>query len=166
MKLDLAGRGYFNYTIGGFWRSFSAAIIAFPIFLALTLLHSWLHRGQEFLELEVAGLRYLAGWLTYPLVTLLLVKLLDRTANYVAYVITINWLMVPQLLLSLVVSAFRLAIPPEAGALLTIFLLMLLVYYDFFISRTVLDLTAGKACLVVFIGLLVTSVMDIIFYPY
>lgn len=161
MKFDVAGRSYFNYTVEGFWRSFVAAILAFPIFLALTFVHVWSFEGPIFQEVQLVVLRYATGWLVYPLVVLVLVKVLNRTANYVAYIITINWLAVPQWALACAVGALGHATGPDIGNLLAVFLLMLLVYYDFFVTRIVLDLTTGRAAMVVLIGMLVAMVLDI-----
>jgi len=161
MKFDVTGRDYFNYTAEGFWRSFLAAILALPIFLALTFVHFWSFEGPIFQEVQLAVLRYATGWLVYPLVVLVLAKVLNRTANYVAYIITINWLAVPQWALAGGVGALGHATGPDIGNLLAVFLLMLLVYYDFFVTRIVLDLTTGRAAMVVLIGMLVAMVLDI-----
>lgn len=162
MKFDIAGRGYFNYTVAGFWRSFSAAIVALPVFFILVFVHASSLDGASFSEVQRAVFRYATGWLIYPLVVLVLVKVLDRSANYVSYIITINWLAVPQWVLACAVGVMGHAIGAELGNLLAIFLLMLLVYYDFFVARIVLNLTVGKAALVVLIGILVAMVLDIV----
>lgn len=160
MKFDVAGRSYFNYTVTGFFRSFIAAIVALPVFLILVFVHARSLEGSSVPEVQLAIFRYVTGWLIYPLVVVVLVKVLDRTANYVAYIITINWLAVPQWTLVCVVGAVGHVTGPEVGNLLAILLLILLVYYDFFIARIVLDLTVGKAALVVLIGMLVAMVLD------
>ena len=162
MKFDVAGRGYFNYTVVGFWRSFFAAIAALPVFLVLALVHAWSLEGPIFPEVQLSVLRYATGWFIYPLVVLVLVKVLNRTANYVSYIITINWLAVPQWVLAGAVGVVGHATGSEVGNLLAICLLMLLVYYDFFIARIMLNLTAGKAALVVLIGMLVAMLLDIV----
>ncbi len=91
---------------------------------------------------------------------LLLVKILDRMENYVAYIITNNWFGVPQWLLVGLVNSVGQASGSELSNLISICLLLLLVYYDFFIARVVLDLTPGRAALVVFIGVLSGMLLD------
>ena len=67
----------------------------------------------------------------------------------------------PQWALTCAVGALGYAIGPDVGNLLAVFLLILLVYYDFFVTRIVLDLTTGRAAMVVLIGMLVAMVLDI-----
>ena len=80
--------------------------------------------------------------------------------SYAAYIITNNWFGVLQWLLVGLVSTVGQAFGSELSNLISICLLMLLIYYDFFIARVVLDLPAGRAALVVFIGVLSGMVLD------
>ncbi len=161
MRLDVAGRNYFNYTVGGFWRSFSAAILALPIFMGLIYMHTWTSEDPISVVLQQSVFRYAAGWMVYPLVALVLVKILGRMENYAAYIITNNWFGVPQWALVSLVNTVGQVTGSEVSNLISIGLLMLLVYYDFFIARVVLDLTVGKAVLVVFIGILAGMLLDV-----
>ena len=160
MRFDVAGRNYFNYTVTGFWRSFSAAIIALPVFLGVIYMHTRTSLDPISLELQQSIFRYATGWLVYPLVALVLVSILGRMESYVAYIITNNWVGVSQWVLVGLVSMVGPAWGSELSNLVSICLLMLLVYYDFFIARLVLDLTPGRAALVVFIGVLTGMVLD------
>ena len=160
MRFAAAGCNYFNYTVAGFWRSFGAAVIALPLFLGVVYVHTWAGEGVVSFEVRQSIFRYGSGWLVYPLVALVLVKILDRMESYVAYIITNNWFGVAQWLLVGVVSTVGQASGSELSDLISICLLLLLVCYDFFIARLVLDLTVGKAVLVVFIGVLSGMVLD------
>lgn len=123
-------------------------------------MHTWSGEGPVSFEVWQSVLRYGTGWLVYPLVALVLVKILDRMENYAAYIITNNWFGVLQWLLIGLVSTVGHAFGSELSNLISICLLMLLIYYDFFIARVVLDLPAGRAALVVFIGVLSGMVLD------
>ena len=160
MRLNVVGRNYFNYTVTGFWRSFSAPIIALPVFLGIIYMHAQASQEPTSVEVQLSIFRYVAGWLVYPLVVLVLVRILDRMENYAAYIITNNWFGVAQWVLVCLVSAVGQVWGSEFNNLISIGLLILLVYYDFFIARVVLDLTAGRAALVVFIGVLAGVVLD------
>ncbi len=160
MRFAAAGCNYFNSTVAGFWRSFGAAVIALPLFLGVVYVHTWAGEGVVSFDVRQSIFRYGTGWLVYPLVALLLVKILDRMENYVAYIITNNWFGVPQWLLVGLVNSVGQASGSELSNLISICLLLLLVYYDFFIARVVLDLTPGRAALVVFIGVLSGMVLD------
>lgn len=160
MRFDVAGRNYFNYTVTGFWRSFSAVIVALPVFLGVIYMHTRTSQDPISLEVQQSIFRYATGWLVYPLVALVLVRVLDRMESYAAYIITNNWFGVSQWVLVGLVSMVGDAWGSELSSLVSICLLMLLVYYDFFIARLVLDLTVGRAALVVFIGVLTGMVLD------
>ena len=162
MRFDIAGRDYFNYTVTGFWRSFSAAILALPVFLGIIYLHTWTSSGSTSIGIQQSIVRYATGWLVYPLVALVLVRILGRMANYAAYIITNNWFGVSQWVLVGLVTVVGQAWGSDISNLVSICLLALLVYYDFFIARVVLDLTAGRAALVVFIGVLAGMVLDVL----
>ena len=60
----------------------------------------------------------------------------------------------------LVVSYLGTALGGIVGDLFVLSLLMLLLYYDYFVTRLVLDLGFGKTILVVVIGLLLAVLLD------
>ena len=60
----------------------------------------------------------------------------------------------------LVVSYLGMALGGIVGDLFVLSLLMLLLYYDYFVTRLVLDLGFGKTILVVVIGLLLAVLLD------
>ena len=60
----------------------------------------------------------------------------------------------------LVVSYLSMALGGILGDLFVLSLLMLLLYYDYFVTRLVLDLGFGKTILVVVIGLLLAVLLD------
>ena len=73
MRFDVAGRNYFNYTVTGVWRSFSAVIVALPVFLGVIYMHTRTSQDPISLEVQQSIFRYATGWLVYPLVALVLV---------------------------------------------------------------------------------------------
>ena len=60
----------------------------------------------------------------------------------------------------LVVSYLGKALGGIVGDLFVLSLLMLLLYYDYFVTRLVLDLGFGKTILVVVIGVLLAVLLD------
>ena len=60
----------------------------------------------------------------------------------------------------LVVSYLGMALGGIVGDLFVLSLLMLLLYYDYFVTRLVLDLGFGKTILVVVIGVLLAVLLD------
>ena len=159
-KFDPSGMRYFNHTADGFWRSFSAALIALPMFLVLSILHTTYAEAGRSTGIGLHLLRYVLGWVVFPIVMVCLVQVLERRGQFASYIIAINWLAIPQWTLVLVVSYLGTALGGIVGDLFVLSLLMLLLYYDYFVTRLVLDLGFGKTILVVVIGLLLAVLLD------
>ena len=160
IKFDPRGLSYFNCSVEGFWRSFFAAVIALPLFIALSSMHAYEIEGEPSSSFGVHLFRYAVGWAAFPIVMAILARVLDRTGHYASYIIAVNWMAVPQWALVLFASSAGTALGGAAGGLIPVLLLMLLLYYDFFITRIALDLPVGKTLLVVIIGVLLGFVLD------
>ena len=160
IKFDPRGLSYFNCSVEGFWRSFFAAIIALPLFVALSSMHTYEINAESSSSFGVYLIRYAVGWAAFPIVMAILARMLDRTGHYVRYIIAVNWMAVPQWALVLFASSAGTALGGAASGLIPVLLLLLLLYYDFFITRVALDLGVGKALLVVIIGVLLGFVLD------
>ena len=160
IKFDPRGLTYFNCSVEGFWRSFFAAAIALPLFVALISMHAYEIESETSGGFYVHLIRYAAGGAAFPIVMAILARLLDRTGHYARYIIAVNWMAVPQWAWVLCASSAGTALGGAAGSLIPLFLLLLLLYYDFFITRLALDLGVGKALLVVIIGVLLGFVLD------
>ena len=160
MMFDSGGLHSLNHSVDGFWRSFFAAVVALPLFLVSSFLHTSELGAEPSNGTGLHLFRYTLGWIAFPLLMAVLVRLLNRTHRYASYIIAINWLAVPQWALVLVVSAFGMVLGDSVGNLMPMLLLVLLLSYDFFITRIVLELTVGKSILVVTIGVLLAVLLD------
>jgi len=160
MMFDSGGLHSLNHSVDGFWRSFFAAVVALPLFLVSSFLHTSELGGEPSNSTGMYLVRYTLGWIAFPLVMVVLVRVLDRTHRYASYIITINWLAVPQWALVLVIGTLGVVLGDSVANLMSMLLLVLLLSYDFFITRIVLELSVGKAMLVVTIGVLLAVLLD------
>jgi len=160
IRFDPRGLNYFNHTVDGFWRSFFAAVIALPLFLTLSIIHTHGVEAGRSSSTSIHLLRYALGWIVFPVVMVILARLLGRAGLYASYIIAVNWMAAPQWALVLAASSVGMALGGTAGDLVPMLLLVLLLCYDFFITRLALDIGIGKTVLVVTIGVLLGVVLD------
>lgn len=93
---DPGGLAYFNVSVGGFWRSFSAALIVAPVYLA----NAAIRYSQDFpLQIQVSYPDYLLSllvafilsWLAFPVAMSFLCQFMDRQHQFLPFTIAYNW---------------------------------------------------------------------------
>ena len=153
-----------DMTADGFYRSFAAMIVAFPLYVVF--LAGIIAAGQQLDPKEVefgasdfvlGSLFYLLLWIAFPVVVLLVLRFLGLTARYSALVIAYNWSAVIVMLLfdiPLVLFGLGLISPfPAAALLFTIFGFAL--YYRFFLGVASLEAGTSTAMAVAIINVIV-----------
>jgi len=143
----------------GAWRSFIAAAICLPAFLALRFF-GWAQAGAG---IEVLGrplaaelITYVMGWTVFPLVTFGIASLWGRAAAWPRFVAGWNWINIIQYLLWLALS-----VPVVLGAAglvvqgLTLAAFGYLVWLEWFTVRVGLGVTGSRATAVVFLDLVI-----------
>jgi hypothetical protein len=142
-------------TPAGAWRSFIAAAICLPAFLALRIF-AWAQAdaGAEVLgrPLVAEFIVYALGWVAFPLLSLRVVEFWGRAAAWPRFVAAWNWVNIVQYLLWL-----ALAVPVVLGLSglvmqgLTLACFGYLVWLEWFTLRSALGVTSGRATALVFI---------------
>src|SRR6201987_1340891 len=158
-KGDRGGLSCFDRSLDGFWRSFRAAVIAYPLYLVLLAMRvtvaEWQRAGGPVLvTLETLG--YVIAWVAFPLIMLAVTRRLGRAYRYFDFMVPYNWSQVPQsalfVLVGLETESGVLGASPaqaiEAAAAIAVLV------YVWFIARVALETTAAGAALVVFVDLL------------
>jgi hypothetical protein len=162
-RLDPAAMAWFARDVGGVWRSFWAAAIAYPGFVLLVALlvapQQWAASGG-FRILLVESIGYVVSWAAFPLIILPFCHWLERDEQSLGFITAYNWSQVLQTVLALLgLIAFG-ALPPGAG--LTFYLMILLVrlVYEWFIARTALEAGGVAATTVVLIDLVLSEAVS------
>lgn len=162
---DRGGLACFDRSLDGFWRSFRAAVIAYPLYLVLlamrVTLAQW-ERSGGFVIITVETIAYIIGWVAFPLVMLAVAQRLGRAHRYFEFMVPYNWSQVPQSALFVLVglgtesgltgSPAAEAIEVAAGAAVLV--------YEWFIARVGLEVTSLSAALVVCIDLAVGVIVS------
>ncbi len=163
-RLDAGGLAHFNVSVEGFWRSFFAAIVVAPAYVLLLLVRNAALQNQLSdtgpmpTEISFAPefITYVIGWITWPLIMLLVARLLSRTENFVPYIIVYNWANCIQvgLLLPVAVLTQGSVFPPEIAAIIGVVVTGLVLFYLWFIARMVLAVQGWAAAGIVIIDIL------------
>ena len=161
---DRRGLGFFDASIDGFWRSFRAGLICYPLYLLLLSFRiagsAWAASGPVSI-LAAETIAYVISWVAFPLLMLPLARWLDRDDRFLPFMVAYNWSQIPQAVLFLLIGldgATGLLPPPVvhfAGLLATIVVLV----YEWFIARVALMVTGAQACLVVIIDILLGTIL-------
>lgn len=158
-RFDAGGLNHFEATKAGFWHSFKAALIVLPMYLIIIYIR-WTHPGIEASGLQyftVEIIAYVIGWTAYPVVMIYIVKLLEREKNYKRCIIAYNWAAVFQNLIYTPVAIFGLSNAHGAG-LLTLFTVMIILSYSWFVAKAALDIKPLTAWLIVVIDILISVI--------
>jgi hypothetical protein len=165
-RFDRSGLAFFDHDERAFWRSFLAALIAFPAFLLFLPLGpgdgeaataDWVR------VLLVETIAYVIGWTAFPLVILPVTRFLGREARWLDFIIVYNWSQVVQYGLILAVVLLSLSGLEPAflqGGL--IYLAYLAVFaYEGFIARIVLDIAWPAAGMIVLVDLVLGRLISL-----
>ena len=168
LRMDRNGLSYFEQTPEGFYRSFYAALLVAPGYLILVLIH------LADLETQAGGLRiitveiiaYVISWTAYPLIMFRIADAIGRSSGYITFVVAFNWSKMIHMLIFLPIAAISFTgLLPEALSLLLSFAATIgILVYQWFITRTALDIGGGAATglvvLDVIIGIVIKFISD------
>lgn len=150
-KGDVSGFLAFDRSLGGFWRSYTAALLGVPVHALLLLLSSGEAAGpiESWHDALVEVLAYAVTWLAFPLLMLGITDRMGRAERFFDYMVPYNWSALAQLLLFTVAALLRAALPGSLGAVLMLVALAAVLHLQWFIAREGLAISGRFAFLVV-----------------
>ena len=161
---DRRGLGFFDASIDGFWRSFRAALICYPMYLLLLSFRVgtpvWEASGTARV-LAVESIAFVISWAAFPLLILQLARWLDRDDRFLVFMVVYNWAQIPQMVLFVLVGLDGETglLPPLVAQFAGLLAAIAVLVYEWFIARVALAVTAAQACLVVILDLLLGTVL-------
>jgi hypothetical protein len=164
---DRGGLACFDRSLDGFWRSFRAAVISYPLYLVLVSMRvsvaEWEKSGGwRIVTVETIG--YVVAWVAFPLLMLTVTRWIGRAHRFFDFMVPYNWCQVPQSALFVLVGLVSAGgmLRAEAGEAIDIIAAIATLVYEWFIARVALDTTAVVAVLVVvvdlFLGVLISHI--------
>jgi len=167
-RMDPDAMRYFNLSIDGFWRSFTAVPLVAPVLLVVAALTRTLP-GDVPTDEPLTG--FLLGrlalivlpWLAFPLVMIPISRLLGLSRTYVPFVIAWNWAHVPVAGLFLIVALLVGSglLPQNAAVLLLLLAQISALFYGYLVTRLALDCPAGMAIGIVVLDLLIDILINL-----
>ena len=162
---DRGGLSCFDRSLDGFWRSFLAAVISYPLYLVLLTMRvsvaEWERSGAwRIVTVETIG--YVIAWVGFPLLIFYVLRWLGRAHRFFDFMVPYNWCQVPQSALFVLVGLVSVGGMLSAQASETIDMLAAIatLVYEWFIARVALDTTGLVAALVVLLDLVLGVVIS------
>lgn len=169
---DRSGARYFDATLDGFWKSFTAALIVFP---AEAVLRALFLVSSETETLAAGALRigavfviaYVIQWVLFPLLMIRIADFLGRPQNYIGFIVAHNWAAVIQMAIILpagTLFAMTGIGTPGWGAAVFFAAILATWVYGWYVAKAMLDIPGMAAAFVllteIFIGIGLAWVSD------
>ena len=162
---DRGGLACFDRTLDGFWRSFFAAVLSYPLYLVLLTMRvsaaEWEASGALRITL-VETIGYVIAWVAFPLLMLSVSRWIGRQHRFLDFMVPYNWCQLPQSVLFVVVgigSESGILGAPAAQAIEAAAAIAVLVY-EWYIARVALETSGAVATLVVLVDLVLGVVVS------
>ena len=160
LLLDPGAMRWFDISLGGFWRSFFAALLVAPLYVLRGLLE------PAAIEVEAAGvghavgqvLAYVLAWAAFPVAMIFIARFLDLRSAYVGFIVALNWARVLQAVLLVAVSGAA-AVAGAASDFLMVTAIGVVLAYQWVVTRTALSTTGPVAAALVIIDALLESLI-------
>lgn len=156
-RLDRTGMTWFEVSVAGFWRSFFAFVIVAPGYAVLKFVehNEVVPTAGAGRILIVDSIAYVVQIFAYPLAMAYLCRTFERRDRYVGFIVALNWSVVLQM--ALIVPTTLLAAGAGAGFtdVLAFAAVLAVLFYQWFITRTALDIPGLMAAGAVLIDLVI-----------
>ena len=156
---DARGLANFDASLGGFWRSYRAAVICYPLFLALALSRAHNPTGRIGV-VETIG--YVVSWTAFPLVMLTLCRRFDRDGHFLGFMTAYNWCQVPQIVLFSAIAAVQAVglVGEGPAAVIGLVAAVAVLVYEWFVARVALDVSVLVAIMVVVVDVSLAAIIQ------
>jgi hypothetical protein len=163
-RADPGGLDYFDRSERGFWRSFGAGVLCFPLYLILLALPIDIGAPVEIdpvREVLVETIHYVVSWVAFPLLMLPLVDRLQRGDRYFGFMVAYNWCQVPQMavftLIALVGATGLLS--PDGVLIGDLIVGLAALVYEWYVARVALAISGSRAVLVIVADIALATVL-------
>ena len=162
---DPSGVSCFVASLDGFWRSYRAAVICYPMFLLLLdyrLTPAQAAASETWRIVTVETIGYVVAWSAYPLLALPLARWIDREDRFLRFMVAYNWCQVPQTVLFLFVALMAGGEPRVAviAQLAELTAAVTVLAYEWYVARLTLAVGNSRAVLFVLLDILLGSILS------
>jgi len=155
---DRGGLACFDRSLDGFWRSFRAAAVTYPLYLVLLTMRvsvaEWQRSGGWRIVL-VETIGYVIAWVAFPLVMLAVTRWIGRAHRFFEFMVPYNWSQIPQSALFVLVGTATESriLGARVGESLDIVAALATLVYEWYIARVALDTPGSTAVFVILVDL-------------
>ncbi len=167
LRGDPDGLALFDDSDQGFWRSFFAAVLVAPGYIAFAHFDPRPMSAGTVRIVMVEAIAFVIVWAAFPLAMYHFTRAIGRAERYRLHIVAYNWSQVIQTVIAspLLLGARHSGVVPEATAdLLSLVVLLALGLYEWFIARSALKLPGFGALAVVMLSFLIVLVMSDVSY--
>ena len=163
---DRGGFACFDISIDGFWHSFRAALLCYPLYLILLSYpatpRAAASAASEWHGLVLDSIRYVIAWVAFPLLVLPVADRFGRGDRFLGFMVAYNWCQVPQTALFAVVALAGAAgiLSPDATSAADLVAALAALVYEWFVARVGLALSGTRAALIVALDILLATVLS------
>ena len=162
---DRDGLRCFDPSEQGFWRSFRAAALCYPLYLILLAFPIELGdvpQPDPWRVLAVETIHYVISWVAFPLMMLPLVDWLQRGDRFFGFMVAYNWCQVPQ---TVVFAAIALAggiglLSAEGMLIADLIAGLAALVYEWYVSYVALAVSRPRAALVILADVVLATVLS------
>jgi hypothetical protein len=169
---DRRGLACFDATADGFWRSFRAAVLGYPLYLVLLLMRigdaEWARSGA-FRVVTAETIGYAVTWLAFPVAMVSITRWLGRDTRFFGFVTVYNWCQLPEMVLFVLIAlqAQSGLLPKPASQFLEVVAAVAVLAYEWYIARVALETSmpaaAGVVLVSLVLGLLISQVTEFLY---
>src|SRR5215469_13427276 len=161
---DAGGLAYFDASEHGFWRSFRAAALCYPLYLILLAFPIELGTPDEIDSVRqflVETIHFVISWVAFPLVMLPLVERLQRSDRYFGFMVAYNWCQLPQMVVfALVALGGATGLLSAEGVLIADLVVgIAALVYEWYVARVALAVSRPRAVAVIIVDIALATVL-------
>jgi hypothetical protein len=164
-RADPGGMACFDPSIDGFWRSFRAMALCYPLYLILLAFPIEIGTGTEIDSgrlIAVETIHFVVSWVAFPLAVMRFVDWLGRGDRFLPFMVAYNWSQVPQTFVFAVIALAGGSGLLSADAMLVFDLIAGIgaLVYEWYIARVALALSSGRAVLIILVDLVLATFLS------
>ncbi|MBZ0216714.1 MAG: hypothetical protein K8F25_09195 [Fimbriimonadaceae bacterium] len=161
---DPGGLRYFENSFDAFWRSFQVILYVVPVYLLMMSFGSIAENGvaqtvfaRPFFYVAQTFL-IIVEWITFPVLMILLARLLNVTSRYGLFITVSNWnsLLIVAVLFPVNLALNIIGVGDGASFFFSLAVMVLVMRYRWFVTKTVLDVSSMTAAGLVIIEFLIS----------
>ena len=162
--LDRRGLDCFDDTVEAYWKSFNAAAIVAPAYALLLILRLYEieARAGFFTIAVVETIAYVIGWVAFPLIMIYVCDRIGRSDRYLRYIVAHNWSNVIQVAVFFAVTILSKGILGGGLEVLGFAATAAILFYQWFIARTALEVSGGAAASIVGLDLVISILINLV----